>query len=248
MKIFFYCFVFLFTQVILAKDAPIKESYEYTLNQYEKAKALADKGDANAMLEVFNIFYNTYPVLENKTQEAANYLMKSAVKGNVRAQFNMGFLQQTGDVFEKNIDKALFWLLKAEEGDHHRSARQLGFLYLRKYHENKSKEDFRKESLIWFHKAALRGDPAGMRQYAVGLLSSKKDDDSFYIAEDWLKKAIDKGDVSAMYYLALYYELKFDTEKDKVFYDLAKELYVRSAKLGNKNSLLWVKENINQKK
>ncbi|HEY0924140.1 tetratricopeptide repeat protein [Rheinheimera pacifica] len=219
-------------------------NHDAIVSEYNSAKKEADLGSDTAMLEVFSIFYKTYPILADRTQEASNYLMKSALAGNASAQFNMGFLQQNGDVFEKNIDNAILWLEKAESNGHQSSSRQLGFAYLEKYYLNEDKIDLYEKSQFWFKKSALKGDTISMRQFALGVLSREKDKESFKVAENWLESAVQNGDVPAMRYLAQYYELRYEVEKDKDYLSKAKALFQRAAELGDDESSAWLLEHL----
>lgn len=218
-------------------------SYKNTLSKYYEAKKQADAGSDEAMLMVFNIFYDSYPLLEGKVTEAASYLKKSALNGNRSAQYNMGFLQQNGDVFEKNLEKAIEWYLKAESGGHIISARQLGFVFLEIFYKDDSKFDVLAESQKWFLKAAMSGDVPSMRQYAVGILSHNTDAESFQVAENWLLKATDENDVLATRYLAEFYVLKFEHSDNEEYSTKAKKLFEKAAQLGDEKSSAWLKSN-----
>ncbi|WP_166423798.1 tetratricopeptide repeat protein [Paraglaciecola sp. 20A4] len=231
-----------FTSITAAKENEVIRMT--TIEKYMLAKDLADKGDTNAMLDVFAIFYSTYPELESKAQESANYLMQSASRGNINAQYNMGYLQQTGDLFEKNVDKAIVWLRKASEQGHVKSNRQLGFIYLELYKVNLSKDCLYAESKNWFSKGAKLGDYPSLRQLALGILAHEQEGHDE--ALKMLEEAFAHGDARSARYLGMYSILRYEEYGDEEYFNQAVGWYQKSAMFGDNISIRWLQENFNK--
>ncbi|TMO29386.1 sel1 repeat family protein [Pseudoalteromonas sp. S4492] len=237
-----FCSVILIVSLTSITDAKENKVKHMTaLEKYMLAKDLADEGDTKAMLDVFTIFYTTYPELENKVQEAATYLMQAASNDNINAQFNMGYLQQTGDVFEKNLDKAIVWLKKASEQGHVKSNRQLGFIYLEKYKANNSDNSLYIESRKWFSKGAKLGDIPSLRQLAIGTLAHEQE--GHEEALKMLEEAFGHGDARSARYLGIYSIIRFEVYGDEKYYNQAVDWYKKSAMLGDNDSISWLQKN-----
>ncbi len=87
------------------------------------------------------------------------------------------------------------------------------------------------KAMAWFHRAADAGDTSGMvhigMMYLFGVHDADPNDEE---ATEWFQKAADRGDPAGMYNLAQSYEKGHGVAKNL---DKAKELYEKSAKLGN---------------
>lgn len=53
--------------------------------------------------------------MEKRLSEAVKWWRKSAERGNVRAQYNLGCCYSEGDGVEKDKDEAVKWYLKAAQ-------------------------------------------------------------------------------------------------------------------------------------
>lgn len=85
---------------------------------FEDMKCLASKGNTEASLQTFFIFYETYPALSEEYREATKYLIKAARSGDPIAQYNMGVFLLKGELFDEDEETAIEWLeLSAENGD-----------------------------------------------------------------------------------------------------------------------------------
>lgn len=238
----FLNYLFCFNDVKAVETMKSKEYLE-AREAYKLAKTKALTGDLQAMTDTFVIVYSTYPLLKESLQESVKFLIEAANQGEVAAQYNIGYLHQIGDVFEQNLETAQYWLLKAEKSGHKKSARQLGYLYLEKFYNSNSNSNvnIRKESQKWFLIGANNGDVTSMTQYGVGVFSFSQNEQEFLEAEKWLSIAVEKGDSSAMLYLAQYYELQFEDSNDENLHEKALSLYTSAANAGEKEAKKWIK-------
>ena len=80
-------------------------------------KSIAEKGNANAQLEMY-LFYMLGRLVDENEKEGLSWLKKSAKNGNINAQKVMAYSYQIGDSFEKDLLKSYQWSLKAaKQGD-----------------------------------------------------------------------------------------------------------------------------------
>ena len=110
-------------------------------------------------------------------------LYKSAAeKGELRAQYNVGYAYQFGEGVEINMEEALIWYKKAAENGSTDAQTMLGCWY-----ENGLgglKVDCQ-EAVKWYTKAAEKGDELGMAGLGAYYLKTQDDEKAFF----WLKKA-----------------------------------------------------------
>jgi TPR repeat protein len=80
----------------------------------EKARVLAEKGDADAQLMLGIYKYNQgMHGSDEAAKEAIEWLNKAAAKGNSGAEFYLGAAYNTGTGVEKKPDRAVEWWQKA---------------------------------------------------------------------------------------------------------------------------------------
>lgn len=127
--------------------------------------------DANALAAE-----KQYEIAFPKFVEAAN-------RGNVEAQFRLGWWYEKGLGTESNLTEARNWYQRAAEGENTDAMVQLGRLLKLDYPPDSAKI----ESL--YFKAAKRGNAAGQYEYAI-LLKSKGDYESAF---EWAVKAAEQG-------------------------------------------------------
>ena len=141
-------------------------------------------------------------------------LKRLAEQGNVDAQYDLG--EYYADV-EKNIPEACKWYEKAAMRDHVESQFSLGYFY--QFGDVGFPAD-KKIARHWYIKAADKGHTRAERR--IGDIF--RSESNFIEACKWYKKATEKKDAIAMYYLAVLNERKSRENPDADF-NLAVKLY-----------------------
>ncbi|WP_084594278.1 tetratricopeptide repeat protein, partial [Arhodomonas aquaeolei] len=93
-----------------------------------------EKGAADAALTLGLMYYGGYGV-EKNNEKAVELLVASAKGGHVRAQRELGWAYWgrgggLSDVFDKDLEKALFWLKKAGRAGDKKAAYSVSSIYL----------------------------------------------------------------------------------------------------------------------
>ena len=147
--------------------------------------------------------------MENKEE-----LIRLAEQGDVQAQFQLG---EHYEEKEKNVPKACYWYERAANQGHVKSQYYLGYSY---QHGNTNFPADIEKARYWYGEAAKKGNPGAER----GLGNIYRNEDNYIEAIKWYKKAAEKKDAIAMYYLAVLNERKSDENPDADL-NLAKKLY-----------------------
>ena len=109
----------------------------------------ADQGDTDACLCIGGILYE-----RGDYQEAEGYFTDAALKGDVKAMYNLGLMYSEGSLGESDMDKAEEWFESAaQEGFAYAQTSLAGILY--------NKGDVEKAA-GWYRKAAAQGEPTAM--------------------------------------------------------------------------------------
>ena len=109
----------------------------------------ADQGDTDACLCIGGILYE-----RGDFQEAEDYFTDAALKGDVKAMYNLGLMYSEGSLGEPDMDKAGEWFESAaQEGFAYAQTSLAGILY------NKGDVE---EAAGWYRKAAAQGEPTAM--------------------------------------------------------------------------------------
>lgn len=153
--------------------------------------------------------------------------MAYAKKNDPDAQYNLGYMYETGDGVDQDLLQAKKWYEKAAKQDQPDAQYALAALY---YYDNGVIKQNYAEAKKWFEKAAYNGD-----DYAMNLLGymyeqghgTKQDYDE---ALRWYLKAADKNNVYAQRNLGLLY---LNGNGVRQNYKLAKEWLEKSAEQNN---------------
>ncbi|WP_354624386.1 tetratricopeptide repeat protein [Psychromonas sp. MME2] len=167
-----------------------------------------------------------------KAIEAGNYRLAHdlwlhlAVNGDPAAQYAIGWLYESGQGVEKNLQQAIQWYTKAAEQNHVAAQYILATMY-----DNGQGVDVNpSEAVKWYLKAAQQGD--AIAQYQMGDHFKKgngvkqNDDESFL----WFSKAAAQGHLNAQISLGTIYQNGRVVQQD---YQLAIEWYDKAATQGN---------------
>lgn len=196
----------------------VNQNFTEAYNWYVKASEL---GNTDAMNNIGNLYLNGYGVAQNYT-EALNWYHKAADLGNSRAMTNIGNRYIRGEGVTQNVDEgrvwcekaanlgyvnamiahgSFEWLEKAVDLGSGRAARELGL---------------RLDSIKWYTKAVDLGDAEAAYDLAFEYWSyGSKIGRNCSEAFKWAKKGAEMGSSSAMWLLAILFELGEGTVKDE---------------------------------
>ena len=90
------------------------QAAEVTPAQVAEYRAAAEKGDAEAQLNLGRCYYNGDGVTKD-LEKAAYWCRKAAEQGHAKAQFNLGWCYEKGEGVPKDLEKAAYWYQKAAE-------------------------------------------------------------------------------------------------------------------------------------
>src|SRR5437867_3927243 len=76
---------------------------------FERTKASAEKGDAEAQYELGLLYANGTGV-RRSLSKSANWTCKAAEQGHARAQYQLGWDYTTGEGIKTNLTEAAHWI------------------------------------------------------------------------------------------------------------------------------------------
>ncbi|MCR5348603.1 MAG: TIR domain-containing protein [Bacilli bacterium] len=206
---------------------------------------LAEKGDAQAMLELGDCFVEGEGV-EQSLEDAANWYQKAADNGLKEAEekaakcylalaregdplymFNIGLCYCNGEGVEQSYEKGAEWYKKAADLGNAGAMNNLGLLYR---HGQGVKASAR-QAAIWFKKAAENDNPNGFTN--LGLLYEEVGD----LEEAFRQYSLgaEGGDANAMFKVGYLYYHGIGVEQS---FEKAFEWYSKGAELGN-TAAMW---------
>lgn len=121
------------------------------------ARAMAEKGDAEAQYTLANAYWHGSGI-PNDMDKAEHWFQEAAEQGHVEAQARLGLLTQMG-YFSGKDSTAAHWLHKAAEQGHARARVMLGVLYWEDYETAEAKRD----AVHWWREGAWQGDSIAQR-------------------------------------------------------------------------------------
>src|SRR5690554_4059208 len=134
--------------------------------------------------------------LGQSDREALSWFTRSAMQGNVLAQYNLGLMFEQGRGAPKSFTEAAHWYTQAANNNH--AGAQINLAYL--YENGLGIESSKERAAQLYFAAAQSGDPQGQYNYALlqeALLAGRFD------AIPWLEKSAQQGYAPAMYSLAI---------------------------------------------
>lgn len=206
-------------------------------------------------------------VISDKMDILTKGFYYKALKGNMEAQFSLGYRYHKGRGAVKDIKKALYWYNESAKKGSSNAMNQIGYIFL------KQKKD-KIMALDWFEKAAKKGNLVAMEN-AAHLYSDKETEDveqALYwykelakngkakvyqligriymqgskeiekndeLAFEWFKKVKEAGIEDVMYLLGYHY---LDLWEDYGARDYEKALYWfrKASSEGSRNSDYWL--------
>lgn len=139
----------------------------------------AEQGDTDACLCLGGILYE-----RGDFSEAERWFMDAALKGDVKASYNLGLMYTDGSLGEPDRDKAAEWFESAASEGFAYAQTMMGTIALDSGDPKGAEE--------WFRKAAAQGEPTAMYNLgALGVSGQIRMDDRE--AMDWLVRAATAG-------------------------------------------------------
>ena len=192
-----------------------------TYNVEENLQKAFEKN--NKKIIEFDTYDNGIIIPVNK-QKAIDTYKKSALKGNVDAQYSLGFLYSHGkEAIDKS--KALYWYEKAANQNHSKAQFQAGVMY----EIGDGIPEDKTKALKWFEKCAELGDVKcqfNTGYFYLKAIGTKKNlKKAFY----WFKKSADQGDKIGQFNVGIMYANGFGVDKN---ISKAIKWYLKSANQG----------------
>ncbi len=156
------------------------EGIEMDRTESEKYFRLsADQGDSDACLCYGGILFE-----RGEYADAEHYFITSAMKGDVKAEYNLGLLYMGEYLGQPDVDKAFEWFESAADKGFSYAQSMMGSIYLERKDMAKAEE--------YFRYAAEQGEPTAQYNLgALGLSNQIKMDE--HEAIEWLTKAAANG-------------------------------------------------------
>ena len=220
-----------------ASGNDVKKDDKKAFEWYLKA---ANHGLERAMVSV-GISYKEGFGVEKNDELAFEWFERAADKEYLPAIFELGacYLEGVGATPNKRV--AFMWLDKALEGGYTKAETYVGDCYLNGF--GVLKDSLKAKEL--YEKAATKN--SGYAQYKLGEMYASN---GLSIVKDevkackWFEKAVVNGQPDAEYMLGHYYA--FGHGGKKVNMEKAHDLFVKSAKKGNRFAIAALKKNFNE--
>ena len=165
-------------------------------------------------------------IIENSSDAGLQFWLKKAEQGDADAQFNLGYLYESGRGVSQDYNEAAKWYRKAAEQGHEKAQYNLGVLY----GEGRGVSQNSNKRAKWFRKAAEQGHADAqfnlghLYDYAQGV--SHNDNK----AAQWYRKAAEQGHAYAQCSLGALYEFGRGVSQD---YNEAAKWYRKAAEQGD---------------
>jgi len=165
--------------------------------EYEQLHRKAMSGAASEKLAAFLFVYENADALDTQAQEAVDFLTESAALGNTDAEYNLGYLLQTGTWVGADQDSAREFLLRAANDGHEVAQFWLGINYADRFFLESNaieKRRYFSEAEVWFQRASAAGiDSATVRLGVLLLFDAEREAEGVSI----LEKAASNGSAAA---------------------------------------------------
>ena len=161
---------------------------------------LADRfesGDHDAAIDAFDLVFSDPDSLPAHREFAVRQLEFAAASGHVRAQSILGYQLARGNVLERDLETAEFWLLLAAQGGEVLAQLNLGIFYVERADSSpdaKEIERLHKNAVKWLRLASDAGELNAMSLLGMVLVEY---DDSRAEGTDLLRSAAERGDTHA---------------------------------------------------
>ncbi len=125
------------------------------------------------------------------------YLLAQAEEGNAEAQYQMGFMQKTGEGVEKNQEEGVRWFQLAATQGHREAQYYLGEAYVYGWGIEKDAD----LAVYWTRKAATQGHPFAMHQMGIFYFTGDGVPEDRQLSAAWLTLAVRYGGQAAIHAL-----------------------------------------------
>lgn len=180
-------------------------------SHFEWVKAAADKGDAEAQLQLA-LLYASGASGTRDTSKAAKWMRKAADQGLARAEYYLGLDYAHGQGVKKNEAEAVQWFRRAADQGFADAQYEMGLCCL----SGRGMRESGTEAMDWFRKAAERG--SALAEYEIGNCYFEGTGVAKNIEEGikWIDRAAARGVPAAQYQLGSCYEKGQGVPKDDV--------------------------------
>ena len=196
------CLIWLFLLLMLGAAAQQVNSSSSVTNSETIAglKARAEKGDANAQLQI-GYYCSVGQGVPLDQAEAVKWYRKAADQGNTGGECNLGVNYEKGYGVTKDYVEAVKWYRKAAEQGLAMAQVNLASMY----YNGRGVETNYTEAAKWLHKAAEQGEIKAQASlgwiYQAGLGVPQ----DYAEAIKWYRKAAEQGDINAQFKLGTFY-------------------------------------------
>lgn len=134
-----------------------------------------------------------------KGEATYTILKPAAERGDIPAQYSLGYLYEKGAGVKQNFQQSTYWYTQAANHDHMEASFRLSILYL---HPNNKKLRDPNKALRWLEKAAEKGHLQA--QYTIGKRYHEGNgiNKNTKLGLQWLEAAKEAGHLEAENYLA----------------------------------------------
>ena len=184
--------LFLALSILLVANAYGQDS------NMRKIMRLAEKGDAQAQMELADAYFNGKGGLKRSFQDAVVWLEKAAEAGDVNAQYQIAQCYMEGKGVAKSEEKGVEWLTKVAEGGNADAQRQLALCY----RDGRGVAQSNEKYFFWIEKVADGEKPETQLDLAKAYYIGDGVKKDLNKARFWAEKSSAKGNLEAEYLLA----------------------------------------------
>ena len=187
-------------------------------------ESLAEKGDAEAQLELSDRYLRGTDVLQDN-EKAFDWSLKAANQGLAEAQYRLSSMYFEGTGIPQDHKKAFDWNLKAANQGLVEAQSTFGIIYL----EGVGVPQDHKKAFDWSLKAANQGDAESQNRLSSMYFDGVGVPQDHKKAFDWSLKAANQGLAEAQFRAGMYYGNGIGVAKD---YDKATNWFRKSCDNG----------------
>lgn len=176
-------------------------------------KMAAEKGNVDALYYVGECYWYGLSSVDEDSEEAFKWYQKAALREDMKAQFALGRMYQSGDGVGKDEKEAVKWFRKSAEHGLNEAQCRLAMCY----ESGEGVEPDGTEAFKWYRKAAEQGIVSSQYKvaqcYESGLWVEKNETEAFR----WYRKAAEQYDSDAQCKVAsCYLAGKWGAPKDTI--------------------------------
>ncbi len=213
----------------------VEEHIEIDIAAYDSViywlKMAGENGNTDALYYVGECYLYGKSSVTEDSEEAFKWYQKAALRENMKAQYALGCMYQSGDGVGKDEKEAFKWFRKSAEHGFDEAQCRLAMCY----ESGEGVEPDGTEAFRWYRKAAEQGIVSSQckvaRCYESGLWVEKNETEAF----KWYRKAAEQYDTDAQCKVAsCYLAGKWGVKKDTI--EALKMLY-RAARIDHVDAI-----------